>query len=396
MELSFLAGDHHAQALGLPSPKPLRSAQQLVSRVSRPIRQRLWPNTLSDRTKEEPLPPGPLGCPFVGLNPRLSSPSFGPGLLHYRLAKKLNNARLFKYFSKDKGIAIVAGYDNTRAVLSQEFQAVKSQLVPFSSTVVGSHSLRYATDKKEHSRLRKLVGMAVEPAQVRGMVPAIQDVAEQTAQLICGKEHNNSTAQMEDVCTGFALDIAWRLIIGIEEIDAKESANFRKQVRLWLMGLFRPSEESTAAKAYLIRKIQNKIQQLEESGPDDSTVSGMLFAVDEEGKKLTHDEIVGNTLLLILAGTETSASTLTNCMLLLGLDQSAWKKLAEEQRHVVEKHGAELNWEALANALLRKVSSASLCASSPRLVDHCEEQRKPLLLTGIKFQKAGELPTIAT
>lgn len=331
------------------APAPVRSAKRLASRIYRPIRQKLWPNTLSDLNIEEPLPPGPLGCPFVGLNPRHSSPSFGPGLLYYQLSRKLGNARLFKFFYKDKGIAIVSGYNNTRAVLSQEFQAVRSQMVPFSSKVVGNHSLRYATDKKQHARLRKLVGMAVEPAQVQRMVAALQATAETTVDGILQPAEKNQQrpVQMADVCTSFALDIAWRLIIGIEELPAREASFFGKQVRLWLMGLFASSDESVAARTYLVEKIESKIQQLEDNGPDDSTVSGMLFAVDEDGKKLSRDEIIDNTLLLILAGTETSASTLTNCILMLGLNPMTWEKLVREQQYVVEKYGASLDWDIL-------------------------------------------------
>jgi hypothetical protein len=57
------------------------NVKRLASRVYRPVRPKLWPYTLSDLNVQAPLPPGPLGCPFVGLNPKLSSPSFEPGLL---------------------------------------------------------------------------------------------------------------------------------------------------------------------------------------------------------------------------------------------------------------------------------------------------------------------------
>ena len=55
------------------------------------------------------------------------------------------------------------------------------------------------------------------------------------------------------------------------------------------------------------QKIEEKIQYLEQSGPDTSTLSGMFFATDEGDStqsKLTRQEIIDNALLLILAGSE--------------------------------------------------------------------------------------------
>jgi cytochrome P450 len=79
----------------------------------------------------------------------------------------------------------------------------------------------------------------------------------------------------------------------------------------------------------------------------------MLFAQDPddpEERRLSRDEIVDNILLLILAGSETSAGTLTNALLFLGLNRqanqlsqsnthgtSAWNKLVKEQEWIIGK-----------------------------------------------------------
>lgn len=86
------------------------------------------------------------------------------------------------------------------------------------------------------------------------------------------------------------------------------------------------------------------------NGPDGSTLSGMFFAKDEEdpSKSLTKDEIISNSLLLILAGSETAASTLTVATLALGLHKDVLKKLKEEQLSMMSKHeGKELTRDML-------------------------------------------------
>jgi cytochrome P450 len=52
-------------------------------------------------------------------------------------------------------------------------------------------------------------------------------------------------------------------------------------------------------------------------------------------------------MLLILAGSETSASTLTNALAFLGLHRPAWERLVDEQRRMQAKHGNQLTKDAL-------------------------------------------------
>jgi cytochrome P450 len=85
------------------------------------------------------------------------------------------------------------------------------------------------------------------------------------------------------------------------------------------------------------------MDQLERDGPDGSTMSAMYFARDEEdpSKRLSRDEVVSNALLLILAGSETAASTLTVTALAMGLHKDVLKKLKDEQLAMIAKRGTE-------------------------------------------------------
>mmetsp|Transcript_25109 Transcript_25109/g.31628 ORF Transcript_25109/g.31628 Transcript_25109/m.31628 type:complete len:128 (+) Transcript_25109:1174-1557(+) len=51
----------------------------------------------------------------------------------------------------------------------------------------------------------------------------------------------------------------------------------------------------------------------------------------------------------MLAGSETSASTLTNCLLLLGLHPQIWKRVVQEQDILRKTHGETLTKEQLDN-----------------------------------------------
>lgn len=142
------------------------------------------------------------------------------------------------------------------------------------------------------------------------------------------------------------------MIVGLDLKD-DEIDTFYRAVNDWIGGILNPAtsffpkltkyRKVGKAFAYLISKINDKLDSLERNGPDGSTMSGMYFAKDEEdpSKCLDRSEIISNTLLLILAGSETAASTLTCAMLALGLHKDALKKLRDEQFAMMSKHQGE-------------------------------------------------------
>jgi len=109
------------------------------------------------------------------------------------------------------------------------------------------------------------------------------------------------------------------------------------------------------AKKYLDSAIESKIDYLEKNGPDGSTLSSMVFNsngdTDEGGdgpkRHLTRQQVIDNTELLILAGTETSSNTLTNAMQLLGMHPHVWEKIVDEQKQLVSRYGNALTKEQI-------------------------------------------------
>jgi len=246
--------------------------------------------------------------------------------------------------------------------------------------------------------LRQLVGVGV--GSTASALPQLQAAAEQQVQkmLECsGTSATSSTStagivRMDRMCQQFTLSIAQRLILGLDddddlEGDSSSQQRFGDAVNDWMKGLYRP-EGAEESRAVLVQRIEAKIADLEAKGPDGSTISAMLFAeasiddnyadVSKSGgdnngaalppRRLTHDEVVDNSLLLILAGTETSAGTLTAAMFLLGLHQDSWRRLVAEQEMVRQHFGMELTQEALQassflDAVLKEVMRLAPIAS---------------------------------
>lgn len=261
-------------------------------------------------------------------------------------------------------VAVVAGAKQSKQVLRTEFDKLRSNAVPFTAKIVGKHSLRFAQDRVTHSRLRQLVGAGVSPAAIAQAVPNIQQAAENQIEKLL----NQSNACMADVCREYTLDVAWRHIIGLD-LAEKEVPIFHHAVIDWSEGLYRP-DAGMKSRQYLVEQIEKRIAELEHSGPDGSALGCMVFSETDDGTKrhlLSREEVIDNTLLLILGGTETSAGTLTAAIFMLGLHHDSWKKLVHEQELVLG-HGSTLTQKALAecpylDAVLREAMRLAPIAS---------------------------------
>jgi len=317
-------------------------------------RQRIfYPGTSPDPNYSEPLPPGSFGCPFIGSgNVFQGTKTSGPGEFFRRTSLKLGKPRLFKYLFFGQPMVSVTGMKNIKQVMGTEFKNIQTRSLSSFSDLFGKESLIMTPKSDEHSFQRRLVGASMTPEAIDKAIPSLQKtVTEQIDALL-----EMPTVVMEDVCTNFTLDVAWRQILGLN-LDESEIPAFRQAVNEWIMGLFDlrlmflPITRFTKAgraKARLVTLIEKRIDELNRTGPDGSTLSAMIFAKDDsDGSRLSRQQVIDNSLLLILAGSETTASTLTAGMLLLGLNPNVFQKLKEEQKVLATMDAGVLTWSQL-------------------------------------------------
>uniref|UniRef100_A0A7S4IGT1 Cytochrome P450 n=1 Tax=Odontella aurita TaxID=265563 RepID=A0A7S4IGT1_9STRA len=322
-----------------------------------------YPGSAADAAYDEPLPPGDIGgCPWLG-----SVTMFG-GMNKYlsKRASRMRGERIWKMFGFGKPLAIISGSDHIRKLLNREFEedGGVSQVTDFGSgdlvdIFFGSESMTFETSNaKKHHLLQRLVGQALTPESVARGMPSLQRCAEgSVSEMLASK-----TVVMEDVLKRFTVNIAWRQIIGLNLKGDDDISAFRSAVAAWMKGVANyflflipwpmwliRTNPSFKAKAYLNRKIEERIDELEAKGPDGSTMSAMVFATDKEdgSATLSRQQVIDNTFLLILAGSETSSNTLVNAMLLIGMHPDCWDKLVSEQEEVAAKHGVELTKDVI-------------------------------------------------
>mmetsp|Transcript_23489 Transcript_23489/g.46751 ORF Transcript_23489/g.46751 Transcript_23489/m.46751 type:complete len:557 (-) Transcript_23489:78-1748(-) len=306
---------------------------------------------LPDANFSEPLPEGNLGCPILGnidFYTNQGSVETGPGDFFRRQAAKAKNKNIFRYMGFGKPIVMLSGMKNVKSAFNQEFKKIRTtSLMTRLTDLFGGESMLFVNEADRHQYMRRLVGQSMTPDKINLAIPAL--VASATEQL--DQLTMEEPVTMEHVLTNFTLDVAWRQILGLD-LKEDEIVQFYEAVDNWIGGivdlrtLLMPSIKHTKAgkgNAYLVSKIERKMDQLERDGPDGSTMSAMYFARDEEdpSKCLSRDDVISNALLLILAGSETAASTLTVSALALGLHKNVLKKLKDEQLAMIDKHGTE-------------------------------------------------------
>ncbi|CAB9514925.1 hydroxyvitamin D-1 alpha hydroxylase, mitochondrial [Seminavis robusta] len=226
---------------------------------------------------------------------------------------------------------------------------------PKGPKVFGSNNLMFEKNKARHLFLRQLIGSAMTPKALVDALPTIQQTAKDVIEQQVLKPmmaQSAATIKMEDVCVDYTMDIVRNQLLGLQL--AKEEANdFREKLKDWMKGLFSIAailripflvtrSKPYKAKVFIESKLEEKIDSLLRDGPDSSTLSNMVFAIDDDKQQLSREDVVQNALLLVSAGAETSAGTLTLAMLLLGVHPDKFRKLVQEQQVVVENHGTQL------------------------------------------------------
>ena len=348
---------HHANKLLL----VLLTVSLLIAKRSNP-QTLLWPGTQTDKDCNAPLPPGAYGCPFIGINFMGGSKEYGPMYKLWQLGLKYG--KIYRLYGFGMPLVSVSGMDNVKSLVKHEFQGegegVSTYLFGKEHNVgdlFGDKAILYENDAGKHTRLRKMVGEAMSPVAIAAALPSIQELAIRQVDKVL-KEENN-TVQMEKVFNEFTLDIAWKQILGLD-LKEEEVPEFHKMVHQWTTGVMDPiflvpfripglltMTKTGRARTSIVSKIEEKLDMLERDGPDSSTLSKLYFAIDDDGNKLTREEVLHNAMFLIIAGSETSASTLTCASLFLGLHPNVWKKVQAEQEKIVAELGEDFTREAL-------------------------------------------------
>lgn len=165
-------------------------------------------------------------------------------------------------------------------------------------------------DPPDHTRLRGLVNKAFTPKVVEGLKPRIQAIVDE---LLSSALERGQIDVMED----YAYPLPVAIICDMLGVPVEDNVRFREWTKEAARSLdpdelLSPAEQAArqatfdAFSAYFEDLITKR-----RAAPRDDLISA-LIAAEDEGSKLTHEELVSTCILILIAGHETTVNLIGN------------------------------------------------------------------------------------
>src|SRR5215208_5658774 len=169
-------------------------------------------------------------------------------------------------------------------------------------------------DPPDHTRLRGLVVKAFTARRVEDMRPRIQQVVDQTLDRIAGQGHM-------DLIEDFAFRLPVTIICDMLGIPEEHREVFYTSSRdggrlLDPVPLSRAEIEQGNASNLMAQMYFQQLFELRRKNPGDDLTTQLVQA-EEDGSKLSNEELTGNIILLFGAGHETTVNLIGNGLLAL-------------------------------------------------------------------------------
>ena len=180
-------------------------------------------------------------------------------------------------------------------------------------------------DPPDHTRLRSLVSKAFTPRAVRELHPRVERIVDDLLNELEGKDRF-------DLIESLAFPMPVTVIaemLGVPAQDMDRFENWSNDISLTIEPSLRDDQ---------IRRVERATEELYEyfegiieerrREPQDDMITALLN-VEDEGDRLTHEELLGTLVLLLVAGNETTRNLIGNGMRALLKNPEQLRKLRD-------------------------------------------------------------------
>jgi retinoid hydroxylase len=278
-----------------------------------------------------PLPPGEFGLPILG-----ETLSF---FRDAQFAQKRHQkyGAIFKTRLLGSPTIFMRGVEANRFVLTHENQFFVVNWPPSTKALLGSLSLALQTGDV-HQKRRKLLAQAFLPRALSSYITAMESITDRYLQQWQQQEELTWYPQLQR----YTFDVACKLLMGL---DAGFETRLGQEFEVWCEGLFSiplnlPWTRFGKAKRSrdrLLKEIEKYIVQrqqqiLSHTESSNDALSLLIQAEDEDGTKLSLEELKDQILLLLFAGHETLTSAIASFCLLVTQHPAVLTALRAEQQ----------------------------------------------------------------
>ncbi|KAJ0730255.1 putative cytochrome P450 [Helianthus annuus] len=303
------------------------------------------------------LPPGSFGWPFLGetiefvRRQRHGDPE---KFVRDRM-ERYGSPMVFKTSLLGHRMAVFCGPEGNKFLFGNENKLVASWWPEAIQMLFGKCLNTSRGD--EAKWLRKMMLAHLGPDALSNRLTGTMDIV--TRLHIQNQWQGRSEVKVFNTVKPYLFELACRLFLSLE--DPKHVAELGSLFNTFLKGLgelpinipgtrfYHAKRAATAIKKHLIMIIkQRKLALKQENAPSfEDLLSHLLLSSDENGRFLSEMEIANNILLLLFAGHDTTAVSITLLMKSLGEHPDVYKNVLKEQSAILEEKapGEALNWE---------------------------------------------------
>ncbi len=206
---------------------------------------------------------------------------------------------------------LVVGHEAARSALadprlSKSWDYASPQF-PLTSPSPGPHML--ISDPPDHARLRRLVVREFTPRRIEQLAPRVQQITDELVDAML-RVPDGRADLVEALSFPLPISVICELL-GVPMLD-------REAFRAWTTTIISEPDPSarvratTEVTAYLAGLLDEK-----RHAPGDDLMSALIRATDEDGDRLSTDELRGTAWVLLVAGHETTVNLISNGVLAL-------------------------------------------------------------------------------
>ncbi|MEA5573833.1 cytochrome P450 [Calothrix sp. UHCC 0171] len=276
-----------------------------------------------------PLPPGDFGLPLIGESlDFLRDPNFTK-------KRQEKYGSVFKTHIFGQPTIIASGADANKYIFTNENKYFTNNWPKSTKELLGAASLSVQVGA-EHQKRRKILSQAFQP---RALSSYISTIEANTYKYFEHWENLGNFAWYPEI-KNYTLDIACKLLVGTESASQTQLGDL---YTTWVNGLFSLGIKlpwTTFGKAWesrqlLLQKIEKIIQERISSNNSQADALGLLIqAEDEEGNRLSIEELKDQILTLIFAGHETLTSAIACFCLLVVQHPQVLASIRQEQEEL--------------------------------------------------------------
>ena len=187
--------------------------------------------------------------------------------------------------------------------------------------VMGADSILFL-DPPRHQQLRNLVARGFHPRQVHALEPRIRQLADQLLDGI-------PIGQEVDWVEAMAVHLPILVIADMLGIPHEDQHRFREWSDALIEVASDPESPKVTMAAELFTYFDGVIAERRDGQRGSDTIS-VLIDAEVDGERLTHHELLGFCMTLLVAGNETTRNLLSGGFLALADQPAAWEQLRKD------------------------------------------------------------------